>query len=155
MQPPKSKPLWLALIRQLQANGQPDKWSLFLAHEQEPGLLYELRTKECDNNLAYLYEAPVGKVHLPSPGHTWSMYTMRSITNDEAKRVHEVAGRQPIQGLDSGSDGRDFVSASQRWVENIIEELVEEGVLEPRVLKDVRSMMGPSRLSHFKSPTAA
>ncbi|RDW61693.1 uncharacterized protein DSM5745_10365 [Aspergillus mulundensis] len=168
MQP--TKPLWLSLIRQLADGhdsnpgaapagarseaGTGDKWSLFVAPEGEPGLLYSLNPTATD---VYVYEAPQHAVSLPNANSTWSMYTMRTVSAAEANTVHEVVSRQsiPTGPLQPGSahGGRAFgafVSASQLWVEGIVRELVEERVLEHQVLRYVRSMMGPSRLAHFK-----
>ncbi|KAL4899202.1 hypothetical protein BDW74DRAFT_183944 [Aspergillus multicolor] len=138
-----------------------DKWSLFIAQEGEPGRLYSLTLNPADaaRGHVYVYKAPTSSTSLPNPGSTWSMYSMRTVDAKEASIVHEVVARQPIPTgslqpiSESAQGGRafgTFVSASQLWVEGIVRELVKVGVLEHQVLRDVRSMMGPSRLAHFK-----
>jgi hypothetical protein len=134
---PSSLPLYLSLVHIKQAPDEPLHWLLFLAREDEPGLVYQvLGDAEC-----MTYQPSDGPIDIITESESFStLYQLATLTEEEAMVVKEVAECEPPP---RAPNRRAVVEICQGWSVRVIARLVERGLVGSAKLQMARSMMQP------------
>ncbi|KAJ5960469.1 uncharacterized protein N7479_007619 [Penicillium vulpinum] len=140
LKPPAENPhLYLYLVQEEQAPGEPNHWALFLADENEPdyGYVYQVTGDAQDMK----YEPSAEKVNVVDAGLTSNVYTLAVVTQEQdraAKLVKQAAESE----LPPQAENRKAVTENcQGWTVRVIEKLVKEKIVMPQKLEVARSLM--------------
>ena len=137
--PPPAEPpvLQLMLVREHQAPGEPDHWSLYLAYEGQAGTVYQVT----GDALAMCHAHASNVNHLNSESFKDS-YIIASPTAQQAAMVgywanQEVPPRAPNQAA--------VQENCQGWTIRVMRHLVQEGVVAQSWLDSTENLKEPLR----------
>lgn len=91
--PPSSQfqPLYLSLVQQKQGPGEPLHWSLLVAHENQPGFIYQVK-----GDAEYMTYQPSNRsIDITKSGSFLTSYQLAVLTEQQATVVKQVADREP------------------------------------------------------------
>jgi hypothetical protein len=127
--------LELQLVRQEQIIGEPDHWSLFLAHEGQQGVVFQVKGDALDMQYAHANDINI----LISLSYKDS-YIIARPTEQQAARIrywatHEAAPRAPNQAA--------ITENCQGWTIRVIRRLVAEGIVQQKWVDSAVSLQQP------------
>ncbi|KAJ5790559.1 uncharacterized protein N7518_007570 [Penicillium psychrosexuale] len=133
---PVPSPKYISLVHQAQNDGEPLHWSLFIARENQYGLVYQVKGDA--EHMRYL----------PSPKHVnivhsvsfLNIYHLASVTEEQEELVRQVAEQEPPP---QAANRQSVTENSQGWTVRIITKLVEMGIVPTAKLEMARSMVEP------------
>ncbi|OAX76926.1 hypothetical protein ACJ72_08781 [Emergomyces africanus] len=128
--------LRLSLIHHQQAEGEPNHWSLFVARENEPGLVYQVKgDAECMS-----YQPSLAPTNILDSESFLAAYDLAVITDAQALAVKQVAENEsPPNAVNRQA----VVENCQGWTVRVIAKLVARGIVESAKLEMARSMVQP------------
>lgn len=134
--PAQSLPLYLSLIHQRQGPGEPLHWSLFVARENQPGSVYQVK-----GDAEYMIYQPPGRlIDITISASFLNLYQLAVVTEQQAMVVKQVADSE----LPPRAANRHSVKENcQGWTVRVITKLVERGIVPNAKLQMARSMMQP------------
>ncbi|OJD23058.1 hypothetical protein ACJ73_05593 [Blastomyces percursus] len=89
--PTLDRALRLSLIQQNQADDEPQHWSLFIARENEPGSVYQVKgDAECMS-----YQPSPGPTNILQSASFSNAYNLAVVTDAQALIVKQVAENEP------------------------------------------------------------
>lgn len=129
-------PLYVSLAHEIQGPGEPLHWSLYVARESQPGVVYQVRgDAECME-----YQHIKIPVDITSSESFGTLYQLAAITEEQAMIVEELANSEsPPKAANRAS----VKENCQGWVIRILTKLVERGVVPAEKLQMAISMMEP------------
>jgi hypothetical protein len=129
-------PLTLSLVLEHQAPGEPYHWFLFVARENEPGMIYQVKGyAEC-----MTYQPSTEPRQIWTPDTFLNMYELATLTEEAAAIVKEVAGQEPPPQAASRHDVKEN---GQGWTVRVLEKLAARGIVPKEKLEMVKSMVEP------------
>ncbi|KAF9251285.1 hypothetical protein DTO013E5_1704 [Penicillium roqueforti] len=145
LKPPAENPhLYLYLVQEEQAPGEPNHWALFLADENEPdyGYVYQVTGDAQDMK----YDPSTDKINVVDAGFTANIYTLAVVSEDQA-RVAKLVKQAAEEELPPQAENRKSVTENcQGWTVRVIARLVKEKIVMPQKLEVARSLMQPVQL---------
>ncbi|WEW60772.1 hypothetical protein PRK78_006260 [Emydomyces testavorans] len=124
----------LSLVHQKQADGEPLHWSLFVARENEEGMVYQVKgDAECMN-----YKPSPYPINVVKSASFLNAYNLASLTEQQAMIVKEVAEREPPP---SAVNRQAVVENCQGWTVRVIAKLVDRGIVQSAKLQMAKSMV--------------
>lgn len=133
--PDINAPIYLSLVQETQSPSEPNHWSLFVARENHPGQLYQVK----GDAEHMTYEPSVEDVDITTAEDFLTLYQLAVVTEDEAQVVKEVADKE----IPPGALNRAAVRENcQGWCVRVLGKLVERGIVEGEV-EMVRGLMQP------------
>lgn len=127
--------LELYIVRQVQADGEPYHWSLFVANEGKAGAQYQV--KGDTTMMHYMHAKPVNMFLSES---FFDSFTMARLTEAQAARVHHWATQETPP---SAPNLAAVTENCQGWVVRVVKRLVEEGIVEPKWVLESEKMKQP------------
>ncbi|OGE58364.1 hypothetical protein PENARI_c001G02295 [Penicillium arizonense] len=88
--PLESAPLYLSLVHHAQGPGKPFQWSLFVAHENQPDSVYQVKGDA--ESMAYEPENLVNETQAESFS---TLYQLAMVSEEQARVVKQVAECEP------------------------------------------------------------
>lgn len=129
-------PLYISLVHENQGPDEPLHWSLYVARESQPGVVYQVRgDAEC---MGYQHiKIPVDITSTESFG---TLYQLATITEQQAMMVEQLANSEsPPKAANRAS----VKENCQGWTIRVITKLVERGAVTAEKLQMTKSMMEP------------
>ncbi|KAJ5586983.1 uncharacterized protein N7459_002748 [Penicillium hispanicum] len=127
-------PLYLSLVLEAQGPGEPFHWSLFVARENQSGLLYQVK-----GDAEYMvYEPSSGPIDIAGSEDFYAMYQLGTVSEEQALVVKEVAENEMPP---RAPDRRSVRENCQGWAVRVIGKLVDRGIVSGRKLEMARSML--------------
>ena len=134
--PPADIPaMELKLVREEQISGEPNHWSLFLAREGEPGIIFQVRGDA--TAMSYAHEEDVNAVN--SLDYKDS-YIIAQPTTDQAMRIRYWATREVPP---SAPNQAAVTENCQGWTIRVMEHLVSEGIVQRGWVDAARDLQEP------------
>lgn len=132
----QSEALYLSLVHQKQGPGEPLHWSLFVARENQPGSVYQVK-----GDAEYMiYQPPTHLVDITTSASFSNLYQLAVVTEQQAMVVKQVAYSEPPPRAPNRQSVRENC---QGWTVRVIAKLVEKGIVPSAKLQMARSMMQP------------
>lgn len=129
-------PLYLSLVLEAQGPEEPFHWSLLVAHENQPGFLYQVT-----GDAEYMtYEPSDGPTDIVNSECFSNIYHLAELTEDQALLVKQIAELEPPPGA---PDRRSATENCQGWAVRVIARLVETEVVQQAKLDMAREMLQP------------
>ncbi|KAL3481426.1 hypothetical protein BJX99DRAFT_164597 [Aspergillus californicus] len=136
LQPPQSQPLYLSLVQEKQGPGEPLHWSLFVARENQPGLVYMVT-----GDAEYMvHQHSTELIDITSSESFLTAYQLASVTEEQAMIVTQVANQETPP---SAPNRQSVKENCQGWSVRVIARLVEMGIVPTAKLDMARSMLQP------------
>ncbi|GAD93631.1 hypothetical protein MGYG_00396 [Paecilomyces variotii No. 5] len=133
---PESERLCLFLAHEDQGPEEPMHWSLYVAKENEPGMIYQVR-----GDAEYMTYTPSRqRVDITSLEGFSTLYQLATVTKEQASLIEEIAQNEPPP---RAANRREAKENCQGWTVRVIAELVEGGIVPRRKLEMARTMMQP------------
>ena len=125
----------LKLVRQQQITGEPDHWSLFLAREGQPGVVFQVK-----GDALTMHYAHANNINVLSSQSYKDSYIIAKPTEHQAARIrywatHEAAPRAPNQAA--------IRENCQGWTIRVIRRLVTEGIVQQKWVNTAVSLQQP------------
>ncbi|KAJ5209001.1 hypothetical protein N7449_003380 [Penicillium cf. viridicatum] len=140
LKPPVESPnLYLYLVQEEQAPGEPNHWALFLADENEPdyGYVYQVTGDAEDMK----YEPSAEKINVVDAGLTSNVYTLAVVSQEQA-RAARLVKQAAEEELPPQAENRKSVTENcPGWTVRVIDRLVKEKIVMPQKLELARSLM--------------
>ncbi|PYI29850.1 hypothetical protein BP00DRAFT_347763 [Aspergillus indologenus CBS 114.80] len=131
----QSEALYLSLVHHKQGPGEPLHWSLFVARENQPGSVYQVK-----GDAEYMIYHPTHLVDITTSASFLNLYQLAVVTEQQAMVVKQVADSE----LPPRAPNRQSVRENcQGWTVRVIAKLVERGIVPSAKLQMARSMMQP------------
>ncbi|KAL1847949.1 hypothetical protein Plec18170_008363 [Paecilomyces lecythidis] len=131
---PESEHLYLA--HEDQGPEEPVHWSLYVAKENEPGMIYQVR-----GDAEWMTYMPSReRVDITSVEGFSTLYQLATVTKEQASLIQEIAENEPPP---RAANRREAKENCQGWTVRVIAKLVERGIVPGRKLEMTRSMMQP------------
>lgn len=129
-------PLQLQLVHHNQAPGEPIHWALYVARENEPGMVYEVTgDAEC-----MTYAPSKEPVRVLEADTLRDVFTIANLSGADAQIVKETAEHEPPPRAASRKDVRENC---QSWAVRVLARLAEKGIVEEAKVEMARSMVQP------------
>lgn len=133
--PTGSSPMELKLVRQEQTTGEPYHWSLFLAREGQPGVVFQVK-----GDAVAMHHAHANNTNVLSSQSYKDSYIIARPTEHQAARVrywatHEAAPIAPTQAA--------VRENCQGWTIRVIRRLVAEGIVQQKWVNTAVSLQQP------------
>lgn len=133
--PTETSPMELKLVRQEQSTGEPYHWLLFLARENERGLVFQVK-----GDAVAMHYVHVNNINVLSSQSYKDSYIIARLTEDQAARVsywatHEAAPSAPNQAA--------VTENCQGWTIRVIRRLVAEGIVQQNWVNTAVSLQQP------------
>lgn len=134
--PTDPSPLYLSLVHQKQGPDEPLHWSLFVARENAPGMVYQVKgDAEC---MRYL--PSTGPINIVNSTSFLNIYQLAIVTEQQAMVVKQIAeSESPPKAANRAS----VKENCQGWTVRVITKLVDRGVVPAAKLQMAKSMMEP------------
>ncbi|KAJ5748825.1 uncharacterized protein N7511_010521 [Penicillium nucicola] len=130
-----SASLYLSLIHHAQGPGEPFHWSLFVAHENHPGSVYQVK-----GDAEFMTYEPEDSVDETQAESFSTLYQLAVVSEEQARVIKQVAECEPPPH----APNRQYVIENcQGWSVRVIAKLVERGIVPPVKLEMAISMMQP------------
>ncbi|EER38336.1 conserved hypothetical protein [Histoplasma capsulatum H143] len=134
--PTLDRALRLLLIQENQADGEPQHWSLFVARENEPGPVYQVKgDAECMS-----YQPSPSPTNILQAVSFSNAYSLAVVTDEQALIVKQVAENEPPP---RAVNRQAVVENCQGWTVRVIAKLVDRGIVDSAKLEMARSMVQP------------
>ncbi|WEW54795.1 hypothetical protein PRK78_000220 [Emydomyces testavorans] len=134
--PSDDSTLQLSLVHHNQAPGEPIHWALYVARENEPGMVYEVKgDAECMTYTPSL--EPIQVMDLES---FRTIYFIANLTDDDAAVVKEVAEQEPPPRAASRKDVKENC---QGWAVRVLARLADLGIVDATKVEMARAMLQP------------
>jgi hypothetical protein len=141
---PASEPptRYLSVVAEHQAENEPKHWFLFLhvpnALGTGPGQVWQV-TGDAE---LMRFEQAAGVDRMSSPDFAWHQVLSKNLTDEELDRVDEIAkGEKPPSAPNRAA----VTEHCQGWSVRVVKRLVEEGVVEGRLVGVLEGCMDPIR----------
>lgn len=129
-------PLYLSLVHQKQGQGEPLHWLLFVARENKPGLVYQVK-----GDAEFMTYRPSNiPINVLNSASFHNIYNLAVITEQQATVVKQVADNEHPPRAPNRQSVRENC---QGWTVRVIAKLVERGIVPASKLNMARSMMEP------------
>ncbi|KAL2361832.1 hypothetical protein RJZ56_005256 [Blastomyces dermatitidis] len=126
--------LRLSLVQENQADDEPQHWSLFVARENEPGPVYQVKgDAECMS-----YQPSPGPTNILQSASFSNAYNLAVVTDAQALIVKQVAENEPPP---RAVNRQAVVENCQGWTIRVIAKLVARGIVDSAKLEMARSMV--------------
>lgn len=133
--PPETPLLYLSLVHEQQGDGEPFHWSLFVARENEPGIVYQVKgDAEC---MAY---QPMSSTNITNSESFFNIYNLATVDEYQAVVVKQVAESEPPPKAENRAS---VTENCQGWAVRVITKLVERGIVPAAKVRMAQSMMEP------------
>lgn len=128
--------LYLSLVQEKQGPDEPLHWSLFVAYENQPGLVYQVT-----GDAEHMTYVPSNEfIDMTSSADFLTLYQLATVTEQQATVVKEVADHEcPPRA----ACRREVKENCQGWAVRVIAKLVERGIVPRAKLEMAESMMEP------------
>lgn len=126
--------LYLSLIHEKQNEGEPLHWSLYVAHENQPGHSYQV-TGDAE---LMSYVPSMDVVDATKSESFLTLYQLAALTEQQAMVVKEVADNEPPP---RAVNRQAVVENCQGWAVRVIAKLVEKGIVLEGKLKMAVGML--------------
>lgn len=134
--PSQFRPLYLSLVHENQGPGEPRHWSLLVAHENQPGMIYQVK-----GDAEFMkYEPSNGLEDIVQSESFSTLYQLAVLTEEQATVVKQIADNEPPPRAPNRQSVKENC---QGWTVRVIAKLVERGIVPPAKLDMARSMMEP------------
>ncbi|EEQ88672.1 uncharacterized protein BDCG_03792 [Blastomyces dermatitidis ER-3] len=134
--PTLDRALRLSLVQENQADDEPQHWSLFVARENEPGPVYQVKgDAECMS-----YQPSPGPTNILQSASFSNAYNLAVVTDAQALIVKQVAENEPPP---RAVNRQAVVENCQGWTIRVIAKLVARGIVDSAKLEMARSMVQP------------
>lgn len=134
--PSSPPPNYLSLIHHNQSPGEPLHWSLFIAPENSPGYIYEVK-----GDAQYMsYQCSDTPIDIIQSDGFANIYTLAVLTDKQDMVVRQVAEKEPPP---RAADRLSVTENCQGWCVRVIARLVEMGIVKASKLEMVRGMVQP------------
>ncbi|KAJ5616214.1 hypothetical protein N7537_001328 [Penicillium hordei] len=140
LKPPVENPnLYLYLVQEEQAPGEPNHWALFLADENEPdyGYVYQVTGDAEDMK----YEPSAEKINVVDAGLTSNVYTLAVVSQEQARAARVVKQAAEEELPPQAENLKSVTENCQGWTVRVIDRLVKEKIVMPQKLELARSLM--------------
>ncbi|KAN0071827.1 hypothetical protein V8E54_010423 [Elaphomyces granulatus] len=134
--PSQFQPLYLSLVHEKQGTGEPLHWYLFVARENQPGSVYQVK-----GDAEYMTYQPSNYLFNIADSESFlNLYQLAVVTEQQATMVKQVADSE----APPRAPNRQSVKENcQGWTVRVISKLVERGIVPSAKLQMARSMMQP------------
>nr|KMM70342.1 hypothetical protein CPAG_06654 [Coccidioides posadasii RMSCC 3488] len=130
----QQQPFVLSLVLQRQAPGEPKHWSLFVARENEPGMVYQVKgDAQCMS-----YQPSTKPRRIADSDSFLNMYELATLTDETAAIVKQVAEQEPPPRAETR---RDVKENCQGWTVRVLEKLVAHGIMPSSKLQMAEFMV--------------
>ena len=134
--PPPSSSLYLSLVHQEQGLGEPLHWSLFVARENQPGYVYQVK-----GDAEYMRYQPSDRmVNIVQSTTFLNIYQLAVVTEQQDILIRQTAEREPPPRAANRQSVRENC---QGWTVRVIAKLVKMGIVPMAKLQMARSMLQP------------
>ena len=133
--PTGSSPMELKLVRQEQTTGEPIHWSLFLAQEGQPGVVFQVK-----GDAVAMHYAHANNINVTISQSYKDSYIIARPTEDQAARVRYWATHEPAP---RASNQAAVMENCQGWTIRVIRRLVAEGIVQQRWVDTAVSLQQP------------
>ncbi|OQE44423.1 hypothetical protein PENCOP_c002G06661 [Penicillium coprophilum] len=127
-------PFSLSLVHQLQAEGEPLHWALFVSRENQPGYVYQVKGDA--EHMQYLPSA--GLVNVVQSDSFVSIYNLADVTEEQQTMVRNVA---EAEDPPRAKDRKSVTENCQGWTIRVVTKLVGLGLVPEHKLRMIRPML--------------
>ncbi|EEP82220.1 predicted protein [Uncinocarpus reesii 1704] len=129
-------PLQLSLVHHNQAPGEPIHWALYVARENDPGMVYEVNgDAEC-----MAYTPSSDPVQILDSDTFQDIFLLANLTDGQAAVVRQLAEQEPPPRAASRKEVKENC---QGWAVRVLARLAERGIVDTVKVDMARSMVQP------------
>lgn len=129
-------PLYISLAHEIQGPGEPLHWSLYIARESQPGVVYQVR-----GDAEFMgYQHIKIPVDITSSESFGGLYQLAAITEEQAMVVEQIANSEAPPKAENRASVKENC---QGWTIRVLKKLIQRGIVPAEKLQMATSMMEP------------